>query len=78
MLSPALFSVYIQDVLDNLKKLGVGCHVGETFLGAWAGDFLLLAPNREAMQIILNCAVTASVWITTKNSPVILIQTELN
>ena len=48
VLSPTLFSAYAQDLLDNLKKLGVGCHVGETFLGAiaWADDFLLLAPNR--------------------------------
>ena len=39
------------------------CHVGETFLGAvaWADDFLLLAPNRESMQIMLNCCQDFSI-----------------
>ena len=63
VLSPALFSIYVQDLLDDLQKLGVGCHVGETFVGAiaWADDFLLLAPNREAMQMMLNLATDFSV-----------------
>ena len=58
VLSPALFSVYVQDLLDELRELGVGCHVGETFLGAiaWADDFLFLAPNRAAMQQMLDLA----------------------
>ena len=58
VLSPTLFSVYVQDLLDMLKNLGVGCHVGETFVGAiaWADDFLLLAPNRESMQQMLDLA----------------------
>ena len=63
VLSPALFSIYVQDLLDDLQRLGVGCHVGETFLGAiaWADDFLLLAPNREAMQLMLNLATDFSI-----------------
>ena len=58
VLSPTLFSVYVQDLLDELQNLGVGCHVGNTFLGAiaWADDFLLLAPNRAAMQLMLDHA----------------------
>ena len=60
MLSPALFSVYVQELLDRLKDLGTGCHVGETFLGAvaWADDFLLTAPTRGAMQRMLDVAST--------------------
>ena len=58
VLSPALFSVYVQDLLDQLQNLGVGCYIGETFFGAtaWADDFLLLAPNRTAMQMMLDLA----------------------
>jgi hypothetical protein len=58
VLSPALFSVYVQDLLDELRELGVGCHVGGTFLGAiaWADDFLFLAPHRAAMQQMLDLA----------------------
>ena len=58
VLSPALFSVYVQELLDRLQSAGVGCHVGNTFMGAvaWADDFLLTAPTRQAMQIMLDIA----------------------
>ena len=47
--SPTLFSIYMQYLLDKLQNLGVGCHVGNTFLGAiaLADDFLLLAPLEQ-------------------------------
>ena len=50
VLSPALFTVYVQELLDRLQALGAGCHIGTTFLGAvaWADGFLLTAPCRGA------------------------------
>ena len=56
VLSPALFTVYVQELLDKLKAMGTGCHIGDTFLGAvaWADDFLMTAPTRGAMQSILD------------------------
>ena len=63
MLSPALFTVYVQELLDRLRDLGTGCHIGATFLGvvAWADDFLLTAPTRGAMQAMLDtCSSFAS------------------
>ena len=36
VLSPAMFTVYIQELLDKLKELGIRCHIGATFLGALA------------------------------------------
>ena len=58
--SPALFSLYVQELLDRLQGLGVGCHMGQTYVGAvaWADDFLLLAPSRIAMQLMLDIAST--------------------
>ena len=58
VLSPALFTVYVQELLDRLQALGQGCHVGHTFLGAvaWADDFLLTAPSRGSMQSMLDVA----------------------
>ena len=40
--------------LVNLRNLGVGCFVGEVFMGAmgYADDLVLLAPSRMAMQMI--------------------------
>ena len=58
VLSRALFSVYVQELLDRLQSADIGCHVGNTFMGAvaWADDFLLTAPTRQAMQIMLDIA----------------------
>ena len=56
VLSPALFTVYVQELLDKLKAMGCGCYIGATFLGAvaWADDFLLTAPTRGGMQSMLD------------------------
>ena len=53
--SPDLWSVYLDPLLKDLRRLGVGCHVGNLFIGvvAYADDLLLLAPNREAAQQML-------------------------
>jgi hypothetical protein len=58
VLSPTLFSLYVQDLLDQLKQLGVGCHVRSLFCGAvaWADDFVLLAPSYTAMKLMLETA----------------------
>ena len=55
MLSPAFFAIYIDDLLGKLRQLGVGCHIGDKFLGAagFADDIVLLAPSRGAMEIML-------------------------
>ena len=63
VLSPALFSVYIQELLDTLQELVTGCHIGATFLGAvaWADDVLLTAPTRGSMQAMLDaCSAFAA------------------
>ena len=55
VLSPALFSVYMDDLLHELRALGVGCYVGGAYMGAvgFADDILLLAPSRCAMEVML-------------------------
>ena len=55
VLSPILFSIYFDELL---YKLGVGCHIGDTFVGALAypDDVVLLAPTKTAADIMLNVA----------------------
>ena len=52
------------DLLQSLRKSGVGCQVGGVFAGAvvYADDLLLLAPSRSAMQSML-CRVLCRVWL---------------
>ena len=52
VLSPCFFAVYMDDLLKELRSLGVGCHIGDVFFGAagFADDIILIAPCRSAMQ----------------------------
>ena len=58
LLSPALFEVYIDELITDLRKLGLGCHMGGMWIGAcgFADDVILLAPSRSAMvQMLKTC-----------------------
>ena len=56
MASPALWSVYLDLLIKELRQLGLGCHVGGIFMGVvvYADDILLMAPSRGAMQKMLD------------------------
>ena len=63
VLSQAMFTVYIQELLDTLQGLGTGCNIGATFMGAvaWADNVLLTASTRGSMQSLLDaCSVFAA------------------
>ena len=53
--SPAFWSVYLDPLFSELRREGVGCHLGGMWMGAtaFADDVLLLAPNRAAAQKML-------------------------
>ena len=55
VLSPTLFSVYLDDLLVQLRELGVGCYIGGVWVGAagYADDIILMAPSRTAMALML-------------------------
>ena len=64
--SPDLWSVYLDPLIKSLRDLGVGCHVGELFMGvvAYADDLVLLAPNRAAAEQMLEMCES---WALTNN-----------
>ena len=55
VISPILFSIYIDDLLVRLSLSGVGCYIGLNFAGvlAYADDIVLLAPSPTAMRKLL-------------------------
>ena len=55
ILSPALFAVYVDELLKELRSLGVGCHLAGVFYGAvgFCDYILLMAPTRDAMELML-------------------------
>ena len=71
ILSPFLFCVYIDGLLQRLKESRVGCFVGSNFLGAlaYADDITLLAPTAHAMRLMLKiCTEYASEYAITFNA----------
>ena len=52
VLSPLLFSVYLDELLQKLRNLELGCHIGGYWYGGcgYADDLILMAPNREVLQ----------------------------
>ena len=42
-MSPLLFGVYMDGLLDELKDLGIGCYIGQHFCGdaGYADDIIL-------------------------------------
>ena len=56
VLSPVLFSVYLDDLLKELRRCQLGCHIGGYWFGGcgYADDLILLAPNREVLQRMLD------------------------
>ena len=56
VLSPILFTIYMDVLLTRLEHSGYGCHIGNIFMGAfgYADDVILLAPTRSAMDSLIN------------------------
>merc|ERR1712240_384036 len=52
VLSPLLFSVYMDELLEKLKENGSGCHIVNQFVGAfgYADDLILLCPSVSGMN----------------------------
>ena len=56
VLSPRIFSLYMDRLIRLLRNRGIGCHIIGLFLACllYADDLCLLAPSRGAMQEMLN------------------------
>ena len=52
ILSPLLFTVYIDELLEKLKRNDIGCYIGHRFVGAlgYADDILLLCPSVDGLK----------------------------
>ena len=56
VLSPILFTVYIDELLTRLSSLGTGCFTGYHFVGAlgYADDIALPTPSPSALHLLLS------------------------
>ena len=55
VLSPVLFSIYLDELLLKLESTGVGCFWNSHYAGAlaYADDIVLLAPSASALRTLL-------------------------
>ena len=56
VLSPILFTLYVDSLLGRLEQSSVGCHIGGHFVGALAyvDDVRLVAPSRSGIRTLIN------------------------
>ena len=68
VLSPLLFNIYIDVLLERLAKSGQGCHVGKMFAGCleYADDVVLLSPTVDALENMLKICEKYSVDFSIK------------
>jgi len=52
VLSPYLFSVYVNDLISELRHSGSGAHIGKLFMGCvlYADDIVLMSPSCQGLQ----------------------------
>ena len=71
VLSPILFCVYIDDLLQQLIDLDLGCRIGSVFCAvfAYADDIILFSPSITALQIMLTVCQSYAVLADFHFSP---------
>jgi len=65
VLSPVLFSLYIDDIIVKLRNSGYGLHIGSTFIGCilYADDIVLLSCSCYGLQKLVNiCMNYGKIW----------------
>ena len=70
ILSPRLFTIYVDDLISTLRDSKIGCHLVDLFIAAimYADDLALLAPTRSSLQKLLDiCYTYGAEWCISYN-----------
>ena len=56
VVSPILFSVYIDKLIKRLREMSIGCTISGVYYGilVYADDIFLLSPTREGLQTLMD------------------------
>ena len=54
--SSLLISIYLDDLLSNIRERATGCHINGHFVGAviYADDVTLLVPTHDSIKSLLS------------------------
>jgi len=63
ILSPILFNLYVDDLIELLRECGYGCYVSKTFIGCimYADDLILVSSTISGLQEMINICSNFSV-----------------
>ena len=64
-MSPFLFAIYVDDLIDKLRQSGYGLHIGSLFVGCilYADDIVLMSSSCYGLQKLVNiCTEYANEW----------------
>ena len=63
VLSPILFTIYIDELLLKLRSSGYGCYIDETFVEAlgYADDITLLSPSIRGLKQMVHICETFAI-----------------
>jgi hypothetical protein len=76
VLSAILFCIYIDDLINKLRRKGDGCWINNRYVGiaVYADDIVLLSPSQDGLQHMINeCSEYASQYnlkFSTNDNPV--------
>ena len=71
ILSPDFYNLYVDELINILRKSGVGCHISHVFAAAifYADDMCVLAPSLRGLQKLLNiCSSYCTEWDISLNA----------
>ena len=56
ILSPVFYCLYVDELVEVLSAIGIGCHIRDTFLSLllYADDMALMAPSLKGLQTLLS------------------------
>ena len=56
VLSPVFYCIYVDDLVETLSRMGIGCHLRNLFLSIllYADDMALMAPSLKGLQKLLS------------------------
>ena len=71
VISPVLFNVFINVLINRLRSLQIGCHVNCLFLGRlfYADNVMLLCPSVTGLQYMLDVCVATADMLSLKFNP---------
>ena len=64
-LSPAIFNIFINEIIIKLREVNTGCTINGVFVGCimYADDLILISATVNGLQTMLNCCYNVNLLL---------------